>query len=71
MLRKSPTESDAPPCIVDFNERNVFRIFINRNDEIMVEDEISKAYYDLRSNYAKKVLNKSSEELTKKEFENV
>lgn len=131
MLRKLPAECDAPPCIVDFNERNVFRIFINRNDEIMVEDkiinigdlkdiakafidnngenacdycngeqlitssdkpseaviflkhdaltnygafilvqdEISKAYYDLRSNYAKKVLNKSSEELTKKELQ--
>ena len=122
ILRKLPAECNAPPCIVDFNERNVFIIFINRNDEIMVEDkiinigdlkdlskafidnngenacdycngeqlitssdkpseaviflkhdaltnygafilaqdEISKAYYDLRSNYVKKVLNKSS-----------
>ena len=133
MLRKLPAECNAPPCIVDFNERNVFRIFINRNDEIMVEDEIiniadlkdltkafidnnggnvcdycsgeqlttlsdkpseavislkhdaltnygafivvqdeiSKAYYDLRSNYVKKVFDKSPEELTKEELQAV
>ena len=133
MLRKLPAECDAPPCIVDFNERNVFRIFINSNDEIMVEDEIidisdlkglaiafidnngknvcdycsgeqlptssdkpsqaiislkhdaltnygafivvqdeiSKAYYDLRSNFAKKTYDKAPEDLSKEELQAV
>lgn len=131
MLRKLPQVCEAPPCDVEFNERNVFRIFINTNNDIMVEDkiidiselkdltkafidnngenvcdycsgeqlanssdkpseaiislkhdaltnygafivvqdEISKAYYDLRYNYAQKTYNKTPEELSKEELQ--
>lgn len=36
---------------------------------ILVQDEISKAYYDLRARYTKLKFNKTPSQLTKKEFE--
>ena len=41
ILRKLP--SDCPPntnCIKDINERNILRITLNDNQQIMIEDEI-------------------------------
>ncbi len=38
---------------------------------IAVQDEITKAYYDLRERYAKQTFNKTPEQLTKAELENV
>ncbi|GGI57458.1 ExbD/TolR family protein [Winogradskyella haliclonae] len=40
ILRKLPDKCANPPCDVPFNERNVFRIFINFENKIMAEDEI-------------------------------
>ena len=36
---------------------------------IKVQDEITKAYYDLRERYTKQVYNKTPEQLTKEELE--
>ncbi|MCB0383303.1 MAG: biopolymer transporter ExbD [Psychroserpens sp.] len=38
------------------------------NFYIQIQDELTKAYYELRTNYAHKVFNKSVNELTKKEL---
>ena len=126
----------CPPrqiCDIDINERNVLRIVINNNDEIMVEgdiisvdklkgiakdfldnngdgscsycegqnlktasdnpidavislqndkqtsynqfiqvqDELTKAYYELRSRYSSKIFNKSNDDLSKEELQKV
>ena len=130
ILRKLPEDCKAPPCSIDVNQRNIFEIFINRNNELMVEqeviplselkdltkefidnngsrdcdycsgnhlsnlsdkpsqavislkhdamtnygmfisvqDEITKAYKELRTNYALKTYNKSPDELSKEEL---
>ena len=60
------TSSDKPSEAVIFLKHDALT---NYGAFILAQDEISKAYYDLRSNYVKKVLNKSSEELTKKELQ--
>ncbi|WP_431125834.1 ExbD/TolR family protein [Flagellimonas flava] len=36
--RKLPSKEPTPP--ITFNERNVFRIVLNKNDELMVESEV-------------------------------
>lgn len=130
ILRKLPEACNAPPCNIEVNDRNILEIFINRNNELMVEqeittvlelkdltvafldnnasnkceycngnqlaessdkpqkaiislkhdattnygtfikvqDEISKAYFELRSTYAKRKFNKLPEALTKDEL---
>jgi len=133
ILRKLPDPCKSPPCDITINERNILEIFINRDNRLMVEneiiefdelkditkafvdnngenvcnycngeqlktssdkpseavislkhdaltnygvfiivqDEISKAYSDLRIGYAKNVYNKTPEELTKEELKAV
>ncbi|TMU54426.1 ExbD/TolR family protein [Flagellimonas algicola] len=44
--RKLPSKEPTPP--ITFNERNVFRIVLNKNDELMVESEIMQLK-DLRN----------------------
>lgn len=39
ILRKLPETCTSPECIADINERNVLRILINKDNDIMVEDE--------------------------------
>jgi len=41
IVRKLPNKCEAPPCIADFHERNVLRIALNRNGELMVNDDLS------------------------------
>ncbi|NAS30637.1 biopolymer transporter ExbD [Flavobacteriaceae bacterium R38] len=38
--QKLPRACENPPCEVDLHENNVFRIFINKNHEILVENEL-------------------------------
>ncbi|TCK69279.1 biopolymer transport protein ExbD [Winogradskyella wandonensis] len=134
ILRKLPADCAEPPCNVTINDRNIFKIFVNRNNEIMIEDkdiielselketlirfidnngdnscnycngerlatssnkpseavislkhdaltnynayikvqdEISKAYLELRTTYAKNTFNKTPETLTKDELKQV
>lgn len=40
ILRKLPEDCKTPDCNVKLNERNIFRIFVNKDNQIMVEDEI-------------------------------
>lgn len=40
ILRKLPEKCQNPPCEIDINERNILEIFVNRNNELMVEQEI-------------------------------
>ena len=40
ILRKLPEKCQNPPCKIDINQRNIFEIFINRNNELMVEQNI-------------------------------
>ena len=47
IVRKLPRKCEAPPCIEDFNERNVLRIALNRNGELMVNDDLSQ-FKDLK-----------------------
>lgn len=53
ILRKLPKKCDSPECITDINERNVLRILINTDNEIMVEDEVIEliALKDLVKNF--------------------
>ncbi|MFD1061846.1 ExbD/TolR family protein [Winogradskyella litorisediminis] len=40
ILRKLPAECLTPDCNIEVNDRNVLEIFINRNNELMVEGEL-------------------------------
>ena len=40
ILRKLPPECLTPDCDIIINDRNIFKIYINMNNEIMAEDEI-------------------------------
>lgn len=133
ILRQLPAICETPDCTVDIPERNLMRISMNENQQIMldenivkleeikslvetfidnnginkcdycdgrqfsessdhpkeavislshdaftkyhifvsVQDEITKAYYDLRTRYAKQVFNKTPDQLTKDELERV
>ena len=133
ILRKLPSICETENCTKDIPERNLLRISMNENQQIMVEDaivelsevktlvktfidnngidscdycdgeqdeassdhpkeavislshdaftkyalfisvqdEITKAYYDLRSRYAKQTFNKTPDQLTKEELEMV
>jgi biopolymer transport protein ExbD len=65
---KSPQLSDHPKDAVislGYNTRTKYELFIT------VQDEITKAYYDLRAAYAKKTYNKAPEELTHYELESL
>jgi biopolymer transport protein ExbD len=65
---QSPDSSDQPKDAVISLSHDTFtkyELFIT------VHDEITKAYYDLRSRYAMHVFNKKPEELTKDELEDV
>jgi biopolymer transport protein ExbD len=42
IVRKLPRKCEAPPCKEDFHERNVLRIALNRNGELMVNDALSQ-----------------------------
>lgn len=42
IVRKLPRKCEAPPCKEDFYERNVMRIALNRNGELMVNDDLSQ-----------------------------
>ncbi|MEM7084890.1 MAG: biopolymer transporter ExbD [Bacteroidota bacterium] len=42
IVRKLPRKCETPPCIEDFHERNVLRIALNRNGELMVNDDLSR-----------------------------
>ena len=130
ILRKLPEDCKTPDCSVRLNERNILRVFVNKNNEVMVEeeiiqlselkeltinfvdnngentcdycngkqlksssdkpeeavislkhdaltnyatyiavqDEISKAYYKLRQDYAKNIYNKQPSDLTQEEL---
>ncbi|WP_179347643.1 ExbD/TolR family protein [Winogradskyella pacifica] len=133
ILRKLPPICDTADCIANIPERNLLRISMNENQEIMIEDaivqlsdvkrivetfidnngigscdfcegnqsqessdhpkvavislqhasltkyerfisvqdEITKAYYDLRTRYAKEIYNKTPDQLTKTELADV
>ena len=134
ILRKLPPACpDGQECLTDIHERNILKIFINHEEEIMaedslvpiedlkdiikgfidnngdksctycngsaekdssdnpkkavvslqhaselryetfikVQDEITKAYYELREDYANKIYNKTPSELTKEEMKAV
>ncbi|WP_439152387.1 ExbD/TolR family protein [Winogradskyella sp.] len=65
---KLPNASDHPKDAVislSHDAMTKYEVFIE------VQDEITKAYFDLRQNYAKDVFNKSPEELSKKELKQV
>jgi len=42
IVRKLPRKCETPPCKEDFRERNVLRIALNRNGELMVNDDLSQ-----------------------------
>lgn len=42
ILRKLPNDCIEPPCNAEVNQRNILEIFINNNNELMVENEIIK-----------------------------
>ena len=41
IVRKLPNKCEAPPCEDVFNERNVLRIALNKNGELMVNNNLS------------------------------
>jgi len=65
---KSPTSSDNP-------KKAVISLQNGRNTDygkfIEVQDELTKAYYELRTAYSKKIFNKFPEDLSKKEMKQV
>lgn len=65
---KSDKASDNPKSAVISlqNDRET-----SYNEFIKVQDELTKAYFELRKTYAKKVFNKSPEELTEIELQQV
>ncbi|SHH61475.1 ExbD/TolR family protein [Winogradskyella jejuensis] len=134
ILRKLPNKCVEPPCDITINDRNILKVFVNKENKIMIEDdaiielselkdilinfidnngektcdycngkqlltssdkpseaiislkhdaqtnygmfisvqdEVSKAYLELRTAYAKSVFNKTPEELSKDELEQV
>lgn len=42
IVRKLPNKCEKPPCIDEFHERNVLRIALNKNGELMVNNDLSK-----------------------------
>ncbi|NER13433.1 biopolymer transporter ExbD [Leptobacterium flavescens] len=38
--RRLPRDCENPPCTVDLNERNVFRILINKQNQLFAEDKV-------------------------------
>jgi biopolymer transport protein ExbD len=41
ILVKLPTYTPEPPPIMDYHERNVFSVFINANNELLVRNQLS------------------------------
>ncbi|WP_179338620.1 ExbD/TolR family protein [Winogradskyella ludwigii] len=65
---QSETSSDHPKEAVislSHDALTKYNLFIS------VQDEITKAYYDLRTRYAKQTFNKTPDQLSKDELENV
>lgn len=65
---KLTTSSDNPKkAVISLqNDRNTsYELFIK------VQDELTKAYYEIRKNYSKKAFNKLPEDLTKEELKQV
>ena len=42
IVRKLPKKCEAPPCEIDYHERNILRIALNRNGELMVNDDLAQ-----------------------------
>lgn len=42
IVRKLPLKCEKPPCSVDVNERNIIRIALNKNGELMVNNDPSQ-----------------------------
>jgi len=42
IVRKLPLKCEKPPCSVDVNERNIIRIALNKNGDLMVNNDPSQ-----------------------------